>query len=199
MGIRGMSFNNDNGWQRNVRDLVLKPWYKEHEGIMFFEFCDEGLLSKYLQKIGIDTVIEKKNEELIAIEEKIVEWPIDKDTKMDKDEPYSSYALETESCTNPGHESDGWMRTATSNYLFYCFIQKDRKSLMAHLIDFPKLQEWFFENDRYKKEFHPTTTDKENHTRCYLVPIGRVKAEGLEIDSTPIWVEGGTEIPRKPR
>lgn len=156
------NFECDDKWQKEIRNRILKPWYKNisHEGR--FIFCDKGKLASLLQKeLAIDTIVQLKNSGVLGIEEKIVNWP---------GFEYTSYTLETWSCTNPGKERKGWMYYASCDYLFYCFVQEDNKSMWVHSIPFQKLQDWFFGDDKFK-QYRQFRTDQFNHTETRIVPI----------------------------
>lgn len=121
-------FIEDDVWQRRQRDNLLIPgFYRQYYGDEF-RLADND---KELQSRGIDTIIEKIGK---TVDEKIVRWPGFK---------YHAFALETRSCTVPGHEKSGWMLYGEADWLLYCFQQQD-ESLDCYLIDFPMLQKWFW-------------------------------------------------------
>jgi len=149
-------------WQKEIRDRILKPWYKKISHEERFIFCDKGNLATILQKeMAIDTIIQLKNNGILAIEEKIVKWPGYK---------YQNYTLETWSCTNTGMEHKGWMYYATCDYLFYCFLQEDNESLVVHSIPFKELQQWFFKDNKFES-YYAFRTEQINHTETRIVPI----------------------------
>jgi hypothetical protein len=152
----------DNFWQQNIRDTILKPFYKQTAYEGRFVFADKGKLAEMLQKeMAVDTIMQGKENKIIGIEEKIVRWPGYK---------YTSYTLELMSCTVPGREKKGWMYYAQCNILLYCFVQADN-SILAHAIPFNALQKWFFAN---KDKYNSTITKQINHTECKIVPISDV-------------------------
>jgi len=156
------NFYADDNWQRQVRNRTLAPYYKNISNDGRFVFLDKGKLATRLQReFAIDTVLQGKGNSVFGIEEKIVRWPGYK---------YTAYTLETMSCTVTGHEKKGWMHYSTCDYLLYCFVQADSKSIIAHLIPFPKLQTWFFEEDKYLA-YRSNITDQNNHTETKIVPI----------------------------
>jgi len=158
-------FKNDDDWQKEFRDRVLKPFYYEHSFESRFVFADKGKLADHLQReMAVDTVLQKPTNALVSIEEKIVRW---------KGIIYKAFTLETMSCTVPGREKQGWMYTAQCDYLFYCFVQEGEKSCIAYLIPFAKLREWFFDHDRYLN-FPKTTTEQINQTECRVTDIDLV-------------------------
>jgi hypothetical protein len=165
MGKSGMSaFTRDDSWQKRIREKVLKPFYKRYSFENRFVFTDKGSLADILQKqYAVDTIAQKQDNEIVAIEEKIVRW---------KGRAYTAFTLETWSCTTAGRERKGWMYTAKCDVLLYCFTQED-ESVIAYSIPFPKLQEWFFDNNRFEK-YVTTKTAQINQTECRVVPIDDV-------------------------
>jgi hypothetical protein len=174
-------FERDNEWQRKVRDSVLAPgFYGSYALEGRYVFIDKGRLATTLQKrYAVDTVLQGRNGAAFCIEEKIVRWPGHR---------YSAYALETQSCTKPGHESPGWMKYGEADYLLYCFMQPE--TLEVHLIDFPKLQEWFWSKVDDFEQFGPLPT--LNATVGRKVSIADVKA------SVPVWVRTVFPDPQDP-
>lgn len=165
-------FQRDNDWQRGVRDAVLAPGFY---GVFAVEgryvFVDKGRLAKTLQRrYAVDTILQGRNGAALCIEEKIVRW---------KGYKYSSFALETHSCTKPGHESPGWMEYGQADYLLYCF-QDERGDLDCHLIDFPKLQAWFWPLVESFKTFGPLPNTL-NASMGRKVPIADVR------ENVPAW------------
>lgn len=166
MGKRDMNnFYADDTWQRKIRDKTLAPYYSHISKDGRFVFLDKGKLATKLQReFAIDSILQGKGNSAVGIEEKIVRWPGYK---------YTSYTLETMSCTIPGREKQGWMYYSTCDYLLYCFLQADSISMIAHLIPFQKLQNWFFEGDRYKS-YRSSFTNQINRTETKIVPIDDV-------------------------
>ena len=161
-------FNKDYKWQMGVRDAFLVPYfYEEYITDGRYVLLDKGRFSTILQKrYDVDTVVQGKNGEAIFIEEKIVRWPEKKGI------PHTAFALETHSCTIPDHESPGWMEYGQADYLFYCYMQKDQKSLICYLIDFKRLQDWFWP---IHEKFNVFQMDRRNKTLGRLVPIADVR------------------------
>lgn len=156
-------FARDDAFQRAMRDQVLAPgFYGKYATDGRYVFIDKGRLSTILQKrYAIDTMVQGKDGAALCIEEKIVRWPGYK---------YASFTLETKSCTVPGHESPGWMVYGRADFLFYCFQQED-DGLDCWLIDFPKLQAWFWPREETFKPFQMTT---RNRTFGRIVPVADV-------------------------
>lgn len=154
----------DNSWQQGVRDRILVPQFYESTKVGRYVLMDKGRIAEIVQRrMAVDTIVQKKDGGVVAIEEKIVRWP---------GFSYSCYALETESCTVEGHESDGWMRYAEADYLLYCFQQEDAGHLVCHLIDFQELRAWFAPIEDTFSPFQMTT---RNRTRGRIVPIADVR------------------------
>jgi hypothetical protein len=160
-------FSDDDHWQREKRDTILKPFYLKKSMEGRFIFADKGRLSDLLQReMAVDTLLQVSGNGVLAIEEKIVRWP-------KRGYKYTAYTLELMSCTKRGREKKGWMYYALCDVLFYCFVQADGVSLEAHAIPFPKLKAWFFEGDRYLK-YTSTITEQINASECKVVPIDEV-------------------------
>lgn len=160
-------FRTDNEWQKTVRDNTLVPFYYTEAQDGRFVFADKGAFSDKLQReLSVDTLMQKSDGELLAIEEKIVRWPGYR---------YTAFTLETWSCTVKGRERKGWMYSAACDVLLYCFVQENGLDVLAYAIPFKQLQTWFFAGDRYKAYF-PTKTEQINQTECRIVPIRDVLA-----------------------
>jgi len=154
-----VTFYADDQWQRQMRDLILKPHYDR----MFpgrYRFIEYG---DPLGAGGTDTIIDDRR-----IDEKIVRWPRNPDGSP-KALGYDAFALETMSCTIEGRERDGWMKTNTVEWLFYCFASRKEHYLDCFMLDMPELQEWFWAQQH---EQWPRWRSKEiNRTECLVVPI----------------------------
>jgi hypothetical protein len=157
-------FHRDNEWQREQRDKILAPgFYGRYATEGRYVFIDKGRLADILQKrFAVDTVCQGKNGLAVGIEEKIVRWP---------GYQYACFCLETKSCTVPGHESPGWMFYSEADFLLYCF-QMENGDLDSWLIDFPKLQQWFWPRETAFEEFRMHNTI--NKTVGRKVPIKEV-------------------------
>ena len=134
-------------------------------------FVNNSSFSDYIQRaLKTDTLIQKEAWVSHGIDEKIVRWP------EYKGKPHTAFFLETRSCTNEGHESDGWMLTGKADKLLYAFEIKDL-GLVAYLIDFPRLQTWFQEAylphlaDSHKNRW---VMREKNRTEGVLVEIATV-------------------------
>ena len=164
-------FDRDNDWQRGVRDAILAPgFYGEYAVDGRYVFIDKGRLATTLQKqFAVDTILQGRDGAALCIEEKIVRWP---------GYYYSDFCLETDSCTKPGHESQGWMHYGRADYLLYCFAQENG-DLDCHLIDFPALQARFWPRVETFAVFGPLKTF--NMTAGRKTPIRAVHA------NVPAW------------
>jgi len=159
-------FLEDDHYQRQKRDTLLKDFYIQGSVEGRFVFMDKGRLADIVQReMAVDTILQGRDGQAIAIEEKIVRW---------KGRKYTAFTLETWTCTVPGRERQGWMYYSKCDFLLYCFTQADG-SLEAYAIPFPRLKTWFFEQDRFER--YPTTvTEQINRTECRVVPIADVLA-----------------------
>ena len=164
-------FHCDNAWQKQMRDEILAPYfYSKHAAEGRYVFLDKGRLATILQRrYAVDTILQGRKGAAVCIEEKIVRWP---------GYEYSSFCLETKSCTVPGYESDGWMVYGKADFLFYCFQQEMPVCLNCWLVDFPKLQEWFWPIVGEFKTFRIPT---QNRTEGRLVPVDIVR------EHVPTW------------
>lgn len=164
-------FDRDNDWQRRVRDQILAPgFYGTFATDGRYVLIDKGRLATQLQReFAVDTIVQGRNGAAVCIEEKIVRWP---------GRVYAAYSLETDSCTVPGREKQGWMAYGQADYLLYCFQQEDG-ALDCHLIDFPKLRAWFWERVSDFPTFGPLRT--LNRSAGRVVPIAMVRA------NVPVW------------
>lgn len=154
-------FERDNAWQKAKRDSVLAPgFYGKYAVDGRYVTIDKGRLATILQKrYAVDTVVQGRDGAAIFIEEKIVRWPGYR---------YADFFLETRSCTNPGHESPGWMFYGEADYLLYCF-EMEGGGLDCWLIEFQPLQKWFWPREEsfpYSQLRHTV-----NKTGGRLVPV----------------------------
>ncbi|MBF0160026.1 MAG: hypothetical protein HQL58_10950 [Magnetococcales bacterium] len=164
-------FDYDNSWQKHIRDEILIPqFYRVQATEGRYVLLDKGGLATRLQReLGMDTIFQAEGGEVVTIEEKIVRWHA---------YAYAAFCLETHSCTVPGHESDGWMVYSKADYLLYCFFRPGH-GLDCHLIDLPKLREWFWPIHEQFSTFGPLAT--LNRTMGRLVPVQTV------YDHVPVW------------
>jgi hypothetical protein len=168
------SFDEQDSFQRHVRDAVLKPEFYERFYSGKYMFMDgEGYFSQVMQQIGIDTIVMTEGGP-VSIQEKCVRYPKDK-TGEPRELPYDAYCLETLANARLGHP--GWMKTTDAMRLLYSFIQRD-KSVIAHLIDFHSLRDWFWQQDLSRftlwTEDDPAT---RNSKEARIVPFREIPAE----------------------
>lgn len=163
-------FHRDNAWQRSVRDAVLAPGFYGHYAMQGrYVTVDKGRLAAALQRRAVDTIVQGRDGAAICIEEKIVRWP---------GRLYTAACLETKSCTVPGHESVGWMMYGEADFLLYCF-QLEHGDLDCWLIDFPRLQEWFWPLEATFPKFQKT--DTINRSAGRVVPLAAIQ------EAVPFW------------
>jgi hypothetical protein len=160
----------DDIWQRQMRDRILAPgFYGKYSADGRYVFIDKGRLAFHFQReLAVDTIVQRKDGGIVCIEEKIVRWP-------KRGHPYDAFTLETKSCTSPGREKTGWMMYGEADYLFYCFSNATEDELDCHLIEFPRLQKWFWDNIE-AANWPRTVTEQINRTECCVVPIAEVAA-----------------------
>lgn len=176
-------FHTDDEWQKAVRDAVLGPGLY---GLFSLEgryvYIDKGRLAMLIQKrLAVDTMLQSsKDGSAVGIEEKIIRWP---------GYQYTALTLETQSCTVPGHESDGWMVYGEADYLNYAMCLENG-NVLCHLIDFQKLKQAFWP---VAETFNTTISEQRNHTACRIVPLSWVRQHvGVSsrlIHSTPEGAE----------
>lgn len=163
-------FDRDDQWQRRVRDTILLPlFYGRFALDGRYVTLEKDRISSLIQKrCAADTVLQARDGSTVWIEEKIVRWP---------GYLYRAYSLETDSCTRPGYESDGWMRYGKATFLLWC--RATPASLLWDLIDFQRLRAWFDPLERTFPTFGPLNT--RNASAGRKVPINDVKA------NVPCW------------
>ncbi len=152
-------------YTQQMRDKYLTSFYKKYSLDGRYVFIEKSACSTMLQKeLAVDTIFQSRKSGSLCIEEKI-------------ERKYTgNFALETESCTKPGHERGGWMRYAEADYLLYAFAVST--GLDVYLIDFPKLRSWFWDSEeRLPLRFRPHVMDTHNRTLIKIVPIEDVKQE----------------------
>jgi len=174
-----------------VRDRILKPVYDKWSCEGRYVFIDKGRMVDILQrKLAVDTLLQKDGGEVVAIEEKIVRW---------SGREYDSLCLETDSCTVPGHESQGWMHYSEADYLFYCMCQgpiggssekcgadcQNCWKLQCFIVEFQPLKEWFW--PRYETFSPFKMKDTINHTAGRVVPVRQIARDMKVLKRTFKW------------
>ncbi len=148
--------------QKEIRDRFLVPFYNKFAQKGQYVFIDKSSCSMHIQKqIKIDTIVLSQKGGTVCIEEKIATWP------QYKNKPHTAFFLETDSCTNPGHLSPGWMKNGMADYLLYCFVTR-MSNLDIYLLNFPELKKWFW---RVWKNYPEHTMKEQNRTRGRLADI----------------------------
>jgi hypothetical protein len=137
-------FDDQNRFQLHVRKAVLEPEFYARYYPNKYMFCDgPGYFSQVMQQIGVDTIVMSDGGP-VSIQEKCVRYPTDKATGEPRELPYDAYCFET--IANVRLRHPGWARTCDAMRLLYAFIQRD-KSIIAHLIDWHPLRDWFWKQD----------------------------------------------------
>ena len=149
---------------------LLDIFYKHfcyNERFVCIGDIEKSSFSDLLQrKLKVDIIIQTNPKESYAVEEKVVAWP-----KCGK--PYTALFLETDSCTNPGHESKGWMALSQADLLLYALVI-ERLGLVIYLIDFPQLKQWFWKKylpNLSRPEYGVSVMPDENRTKGRVVAI----------------------------
>jgi hypothetical protein len=161
-------FHVDDSEQKKVRDAVLGPGlYGPMSLDGRYVYIDKGNLATILQKrFAVDTVFQGKSNAGWFVEEKIVRW---------QGYPYTKITLETESCTVPGHESDGWMRYGEADWLNYAMCQENG-NVLCRFINFRQLKEKFWATLDENPDLWPETISKQhNRTACRKVPLSWIE------------------------
>jgi len=172
-------------YSRMMRDKFLVHFYRKYSFDGRYVFVDKSACSLLLQKeLATDTIAQSSATSSDCIEEKIEQWPGCK---------RKNFALETDSCTVPGHERKGWMHYAKADHLLYAFAYEGDTGLDAYFIDFPKLRKWFW---GLPKRYEPHTMDTLNRTRFEKVPIIDV-CRAVPTTHYLITAEGCQFIPRR--
>jgi hypothetical protein len=153
-------FRVDDAWTKQKRDRYLKAFYGGRAVEGRYVFIDKSRCSSLIQqRFEVDTIFQVEDGKSICVEEKIVRW---------KGKNLYRFFLETESCTNEGHESPGWMHYGEADFLLYAFELKDG-SLDVYTMNFQKLKTWFWSVDH--SNYHSITMEEDNRTKGLLVPI----------------------------
>jgi len=153
---RSHNFQDDLTFSREIRDTYLVRFYGKYSSDGRYVFVDRSHCSDIIQKhLHVDTIMQRSNGTSTCIEEKA------------ERRFTGNLALETESCTVPGHESEGWMKTGKADLLLYCFPD-GTDAVQAYVMDFQELKAWFWTIDWTYREY---TMPHNNRTRMRLVPL----------------------------
>ena len=154
---------------RHLFDVFYKHYCYEGRFVSIGDITKSHFSDILQRELKTDTVIQKGGFLSYGVEEKVVAWPTN-------DQPYTAFFFETHSCTNEGHQSDGWMKTCQADLLLYAFEIKD-VGLLLYLFLFPQLKRWFWEvylPNLSRPEYGRSVMAEENRTEGRVVPIATV-------------------------
>ena len=142
-----------------VLDLLPLVEYHSYQGR--FVLTDKGNISAFLQKTIGDIAFNCKNQMVWGIEVKT--------------ERKSTGNFFLELWSNRSRQTQGWMHTLTTDFLWYYFLD----SKILHSIYFKKLQEWAFVNGRIERfPLRKQNSYRQlNDTWGALVPITVIENE----------------------
>jgi hypothetical protein len=160
---------------RHLLDIFYQHYCYDGRFVSIGDITKSHFSDILQRQLKTDTVIQKGDFLSYGVEEKVVAWPAN-------DQPHEAFFLETRSCTNPGHESEGWMRTCQADVLLYAFEIKD-VGLLLFLFPFVRLKQWFW--DTYlphlpRPYYGRSVMHDENRTEGYVV------ARALLIKAMPL-------------
>lgn len=173
------SMEEDDAWQRRVRDRLLSPWYQQKASWHWFADREKGAVAVGLQDRGIDTLAIFKHR-LVSIDEKMARPPLY--TKR----PFPDYYLELKSRTVPT-ETPGWMEYGRAEVVLYCFAYGDQDEpdrLDCRMLDAVRLKAWVAANRERCEAYAMTRYD--HCPTGVKAPIGAVDAAALICQ---FWVE----------
>jgi hypothetical protein len=149
---------------RHLLDIFYRHYAYDGRFVLIGDITRSHFSDILQRQLKTDTVIQKGGFLSYGVEEKVVAWP-------DSDQPYEAFFLETRSCTNPGHESEGWMRTCQADVLLYAFEIKE-VGLLLFLFSFARLKQWFWESylpSLSRPDYGRSVMRDENRTEGYVV------------------------------
>lgn len=154
---------------RHLLDLFYKHYCYDGRFVRIGASETSSWAEVLQQHLNIDVLIQKSPTSSYGVEEKVVSWP-------QHGQPHQAFFLETRSCTNPGLESDGWMKTCQADRLLYAFEIRE-VGLLLYLLPFPQLKQWFW--DSYvphlpRPEYGMSVMPDENRTEGRVVAIAQV-------------------------
>jgi len=149
---------------RHLLDIFYRHYCYDGRFVSIGDITRSHFSDILQRQLKTDTVIQRGGFLSYGVEEKVVAWPA-------SDQPYEAFFLETRSCTNPGHESEGWMKTCQADVLLYAFEIKD-VGLLLFLFPFARLKQWFW--DTYlpslsRPDYGRSVMRDENRTEGYVV------------------------------
>lgn len=181
-----MAFERDDEWTHHMQARFMTKYYDYiSNGRYAFINGKLSFCAKILQKeLAIDSIYQNPQGDVVCAEEKIERWP---------GYPRTNFALETDSCTVPGHEKQGWMHYAKADILLYGFSLENEEGIDLYKLNFQPLKHWFWHvYQRYDTYTMPTL----NRTRIRKVPIAHVlKVSGVFPSRYIITYDGIEEIP----
>jgi len=165
-----MKFNMYSTFKERLRDSeryqrLLIPLYEKLSENKRFVFINKDekhscQLVNIIQNSGCDTILQTKTGS-IAIEEKF--------RSQDK-RKYGDVIVETWSCSVPGREKAGWIKTCKADYLNYCFVMSDY--LECYILDMHKLKNLWSERGPWKE----IATREINRTKSDCIPLSTIKS-----------------------
>src|SRR5262245_51496774 len=179
-------YDRDDRWQRDQRNRFLRAFFKGYSDDGRYVLTDKGTLATLLQKrAAVDVICQLPGDVAEATEHKIVRWP---------GYVYPSISIETVSCSTPGMETPGWIRSAGAERLMWCFGRVFDEAAYPPLpygqkhdhVDWlglssfnsPQLQAWF---RRYETTFKPFGPLAEKPHACgRVVRLRDIQAAGIE-------------------
>ncbi len=165
------TFQEDNEWQRHMRDTVLVPQFYEARLKGRFLLLDgDDVLATYIQRVhGADTIAIMPSGKLVSIEEKIVR--LRRDGKQ-----HDAFFIETESCTLVGKEKPGWMTYSQADFMLYC-METATAGLDCHLFEMGFFKEWFWLNEQTFPLHQNTEEQQGSSARGRLVALDDLPPE----------------------
>lgn len=152
---------------RHLLDIFYRHYCYDGRFVSIGDIRKSHISDVMQRELKTDTLIQKGGWVSYGVEEKVVAWP---------GHPYTAFFLETDSCTNPGAESPGWMVTCQADLLLYAFEIKD-VGLLIYLFIFPELRDWFWKvylPNLPSPDFGLSIMEGKNRTAGRVVPIARV-------------------------
>jgi hypothetical protein len=127
----------DDLWQRGVFDKLLAPVLRDaayKNQIVFLDIANP-VADMLQRRAHIDAMAQLKSGTL-SIEIKLVRYP------QGYGGHWSHFFLETWSCSQPGHESKGWMATSMADVLLWGQVSKDEHFVVCWPLPFNSLRAW---------------------------------------------------------
>lgn len=120
-------------------------------------------------ELHIDALLMGKNGNRYSLEEKLADWP------TDKNEPHTALYAETESCSKPGCVTNGYMQESIADFLVYSFEISDVGLDIYHIEFVQRLKPWFWhELKQNPHAFKPHRNPDKNQSQGVLIPLGLI-------------------------